>query len=385
MQKTFKRAKVLYIAVAHHIHDIYTAFFSPLLPLLIDKLQIPLSAVAVLHVARNVPSLLNPVLALVAERRGVKYFVIFAPAVTAISMSLIGVAGSYFFVMLLLLIAGFSAALFHIPSPVMIRDVSGDRVGTGMSYFMVGGELARTVGPIVATAAVSWWALEGIARLMPLGILTSVILYFGLRNYSHLKADEKPKPAAHSIDILKEYWTFFAAIALYNLFNAGMKTALTLYLPVYLTGRGESLWFAGSSLALLQGFGVVGVFLSGRISDLIGRRWTLGVSSAGTVVFMVLFSLTGNIVFLCFLGFFLFASGPVLMAAVQDTDTAMPTFMNGLYMTINFGVGSLVALAVGFLGDSVGLDRTYLYTALFGIGLVPASLLLTGLNKRSAR
>ena len=169
MEKQFSKSKVLAIAVAHHIHDIYTAFLAPLLPLLIDKLGIPLFAAAVLQVTRNAPSLINPFLALIAEKKGVKYFVILTPGVTAASMSLIGLAGSFGFLFILLLVAGLSAALFHIPSPVMVRDSSGDRIGTGMSWYMVGGELARTLGPLVATAAVSYWSLEETWKLMPPG------------------------------------------------------------------------------------------------------------------------------------------------------------------------------------------------------------------------
>jgi hypothetical protein len=39
----------------------------------------------------------------------------------------------------------------------MIKQSSGEETGKGMSYFMVGGEFARTLGPILITAAVSWW------------------------------------------------------------------------------------------------------------------------------------------------------------------------------------------------------------------------------------
>jgi FSR family fosmidomycin resistance protein-like MFS transporter len=383
MQETFQQKKVIFIAAAHHIHDLYTAFFSPLLPLIIAKLNIPLSAAALLHVARNIPSVFNPLLAILAEKRGVKYFVILTPAITAVSMSFIGAAGSFAALFFLLLIAGISAALFHVPSPVMVRDVSGHRVGTGMSYFMVGGEMARTLGPILATAAVSWWGLEGIFRLIPLGLLASLVLFIGLRNYKHPETAGREKSGRQGLNILKRYWAFFFSLSMVILFNSVMKTALILYLPVYLTGRGESLWYAGISLSLLQGFGVAGVFLSGRISDLIGRGRTLLVSAAGTVAAMIVFSLSGNIVLLSFLGFFLFASGPVLMAVVQDTRTSMPTFMNAMYMTINFGISSLIALGIGFMGDTLGLDRTYVIAGLIGIGLIPAAALLPGMAAKA--
>ncbi len=382
MAKKFYKTRVLSIALAHHIHDIYTAFFAPLLPLLITKLGIPLSAAALLQVTRNAPSLVNPLLALAAEKKGIKYFLILTPGITAVAMSLIGLANSFAVLFILLFSAGISAALFHIPSPVMIKDSSGDRVGTGMSFYMVGGELARTVGPLVATAAVSFWSLEEVWKLMPPGILASIILFFRFKDYTPAQHHrEKPRQGEVKI-ILREHGLFFAALAGFLMFNSVMKMALTLFLPVYLTEKGASLWYAGISLSVLQGFGVAGTFLAGSLSDRIGRKQTLLISSIGTVLFMGLFSYINSIIFLSFLGFFLFASGPVLLTIVQDTDTRMPTFMNGIYMSINFGVGSLMALVIGFMGDTIGLAQSYIISSAIGIGLIPLALLLPStLNK----
>jgi FSR family fosmidomycin resistance protein-like MFS transporter len=376
MGKKFHKTRVLTIALAHNIHDIYTAFFAPLLPLLIAKLHIPLSAAAILQVARNAPTLFNPLLALIAEKKGVKYFIIITPGVTAIAMSLIGLANSFAVLFILLFVSGISAAFFHVPSPVIVRDSSGDNVGTGMSWYMVGGELARTIGPLVATAAVSFWSLEETWKLMPLGIIASLILYFKLKDY-HPVHNQSQKPIKGDTTILlKKYRYFFMALGGFIMFNSAMKTALVLYLPVYLIEKGASLWYSGVSLSVLQGFGVLGTFLAGPLSDKIGRKRTLLFSSIGTVLFMGLFSFFNSMILLCFLGFFMFASGPVLLATVQDTDTSMPTFMNGLYMTINFGVGSFIALAIGYLGDTIGLDPVYRLCSLIGLGLIPLAVLL---------
>ncbi|MBN2627432.1 MAG: MFS transporter [Spirochaetales bacterium] len=324
-ESTFNKTRVLAIALAHHIHDIYTSFFAPLLPLLIAKLEIPLSAAAVLHVVRNIPSLFNPLLALMAEKRGIKYFMILTPGITAVAMSLIGLAPSFGALFILFLVAGISAALFHIPSPVMVRESSGDRVGRGMSFYMVGGEMARTVGPLLVTGAVSLWSLEGIWRLMPLGIAASAVLFVKLRNYEAAQPPHRRTKQDGAVRILKDYRFFFFALGAFIMFNSAMKTALTLFLPVYLIEKGASLWYSGISLSLLQGFGVAGTFLAGSLSDRFGRKRMLILFAVGTVLFMGLFTLTNSIVLLGFLGFFMFASGPILLVIVQETKTAMPT------------------------------------------------------------
>ena len=92
---TFQTGKVTAISLAHLSHDVFSAFLPPLLPLLIAKLGLSLSAVALLDIARKIPQLANPLIGLLADRMCLKWFVILAPAVTAISMSLLGVAPSF--------------------------------------------------------------------------------------------------------------------------------------------------------------------------------------------------------------------------------------------------------------------------------------------------
>ncbi len=375
--KKFKKSEVFTISSAHMIHDMYAAFLAPILPLLIEKLGMSLSISAFLDILRRIPALFNPFLGLLAEKTGVKYFVILTPAITAICMSLIGLAPSYIVLFILLFVSGISSALFHVPSPVMIKEASGNRIGTGMSWFMVGGESARTLGPLLVTAGVSLWGLEGIYKLMPLGILASVVLYVKLKDFDVNRPVRKAKEKGDTKKLLKKYLPFFLVLSFFILFQSGMKSALTLYLPVYLTNQGESLWYAGISLSILQFFGVMGTFFAGNMSDKIGRKNMLVFSSIGSAISMGLFIYFQSMYLLGLVGLFLFASGPVIMAAVQDTDSHMPTFMNSMYMSINFGVSSVIVFGVGFLGDSYGLDTTYIICNILAIGCIPVAFLLT--------
>jgi len=377
----FKKPEVIILSLAHLAHDTFSAFLAPLLPLLIDKLGMSLSMAAFLDIIRRIPALFNPLLGILAEKTGIKYFVILTPAITAISMGLVGLANSFTMLFILLFVSGISAALFHVPTPVIVKEASGNKVGLGMSFFMVGGELARTLGPLLVISAVSLWGLEGTYRLIPLGVIASLVLYVKLKNLDVDRSLQKPKEKGDTRKLLLRYWPFFCVIAAFLCFQAAMKSALTLYLPVFLTGQGASLWSAGISLSVLQFFGVIGTFCAGNISDKFGRRNTLIVSSIGSVGTMALFVLTPNIILLAIMGLFLFASGPVLMATFQDTDSNMPTFMNSMYMFINFGVSSILVFALGFMGDWIGLERTYQICVVFAIGSIPMAFLLTRFSR----
>ena len=360
--KKFRRGEVGTISFSHFAHDVYSSFLAPMLPLLINKLGISLTDAAFLDIARRIPSLFNPIFGLMAEKVNVKYIVILMPSITAICMSFLGLANSYMVALILLFVAGLSAALYHIPSPVMIKEASGDKVGKGMSFFMVGGETARTVGPLIITGAISLWGLEGTYRLVPFGLLASFLLFLKLRNFQVHSSFSKKREKGDTKKFLKLYTPFFSAIGGFMLFQSAMKSVLVLYLPVYLTQNGSSLWYAGISLSVLQFFAVLGTLFSGSYSDKIGRYNMLLISSIVSSVFMVLFVYFHEVALfplLAVIGFFLFATGPVLMASVQDLNSGMPTFANSLYMSVNFGVSSIVVFVVGKLGDNIGLNATY--------------------------
>ncbi len=375
----FKTGNIVTISLGHMSHDIYTSFLAPMLPFLIEKFNLTYFIAGFLGVAIKAPSLLNPIIGLLADKISLRYFVILAPGISAITMSILGLAPFYSILLILLFVTGISSTLFHIPSPVMIKQICGEKTGTGMSFFMFGGEIARTLGPLIITGAISLWGLEGSFRVMPIGIITSVILYFKLKNITicnNFNSNQKKLSVGKTI---KKYIPFFIFLGGYVLFRAGMKSGLVLYLAEYLDNKGESGWIQGISISMLQLGGVGGTILAGCISDKIGKSNTLLISSLISPLLLWWFVSCNReimIPLLILMGFFLFAPGPVLLALVQDTNSNRPSFINSIYMTINFGLNSIVILLTGILGDKIGLDLTFKICAFFGALTIPLTFLI---------
>lgn len=379
----FKWAKVLDISGAHLLHDIYSAFLAPLYPLLIEKLGLNYAMIGSLTVIQRIASLFNPFIGLMVDRRDLRYFIILTPAITAISMSLIGLAQNYWQLALLLFIMGWSAAFFHVPGPVLIKRVSGERAGLGMSFYMLAGELARSLGPIIIVAAISWWGLEGTYKLIPAGLIASLILYFRLRKLRHIEI--KTKKFDISIkELLLELKGFYLAITGYTFARGLMKSLLVTFLPAYYVSQGESLWVAAYTLSVLQFAGAIGSLVAGSYSDKIGRRRTLIIISIITPVLMVVFLLVSGwlkIGVLILIGFFLFGSSPVLLAMVQESSSGRPSFNNGIFMTISFAFGAFATMLVGFLADIIGLEKSFMLSPLFALFAIPFAFRLGKKNK----
>ncbi len=376
--KKFQTGNILLISLAHFIHDVYSSFLAPILPLLIEKFSMSYSLAALLTIAQRLPSLFNPFVGLLADKISLKYFVILSPSATVIAMSLLGLAPSYIFLVIILLAMGVSASMFHVPAPVMIKQIAGERIGKGMSFFMLGGELARSVGPIVILGGVSLWGLEGTYRLIPFGLTASILLYFRFKNLFVPQATQEIK-TKKVCGAFKKLLPLFIIILGITFFNSIIKGTLTTFLAVYLTDKGESLWYAGIALSIFQFAGAAGTFFSGTISDKIGRKKVLLFASVLNPILFYLFIISNTMfsfVFLIVLGFFIFSFTPVLMALVNESKSEFPTFLNGVYMTINFLTSAITIAIIGFSADLLSLQTTYTLAAIIGLGTIPFVLKL---------
>ena len=371
-EEGFQKRRVVTISAAHFVHDCYTSFLAPALPLIIEKLGISYGMTGMLAVIQRIPSLFNPLIGIIAERPIMRYMVVFSPALTALFMSLIGIAPGYVFLAIILFFSGISSTLWHIPTPVMVKQLSGKRTGKGMSYYMVGGELARTAGPLIILGVISWWGLEGTWKMMPLGFVASLVLYLNFKNANFKPASSSPHHQEGS------YWKIFLRFSPafiltggYTFFQAGMRASLTYYLPTFLTAQGDSLLYSELALTVIQLAGAAGALFAGTISDKIGRNRTLFIVSLVTPVLTLLFlNLDGLWIFpvLLPLGFFLFAPTSVMLAIVQDLDTEKKAFVNSIYMTLNFFVSVMVFPVVGAIIDRVGFIPTFRTIAYLGFG-----------------
>jgi len=369
----FQTNNIVLISLYHFVHDVYSSFLAPILPLLMDKLSMSYSLAGFLTVVQRLPSLLNPIVGIIADKVSVKYMVIFSPAVTVIVMSLLGLASNYFYLVIILLIMGISASTFHVPAPVMIRHIAGDRIGKGMSFFMLGGELARSVGPIVILGGVSLWGLEGTYRLIPFGMAASIFLFIRFRKIVLPKSKEKHE-TKKVISTLKKFMPLFIVILGVTFFTSIIKGTITTFLAVYLTNKGESLWYAGISLSIFQFAGAGGTFLAGTVSDKIGRKKVLAFATLINPILLLLFVFSSGIIsfiLLILLGFFLFAFTPVLLAIVNESKTEFPTFLNGIFMTINFLTSAIAIAIIGFSADWLSLQTTYFLSAIIGLAAIP--------------
>jgi FSR family fosmidomycin resistance protein-like MFS transporter len=359
----FEIGQVLTISGGHAVHDTYTGALPALLPVLIEKFFLSKAEAGLLTAFTQFPSIFQPLIGHLADNISLRYLVILAPGITGSMMSLLGVAQSYLTMAVAITIAGLSSAGIHAVGPVMTGRVSGKNLGRGMSFWMVGGELGRTLGPVAVVSAIAAWTLAGTPWLMVGGWIASLVLFMRMRKISGRRVDRSQ--ALPWRQALSEMRSFLLPLGVFLTVSSFMSVALTTYLPTFLREEGASLWLAGASLTILEGAGVLGALVGGSISDRLGRRSilavSLAVSSALLFAFMALDGWTRTAL-LPLLGFMFLARVPVIMAVVQESYPQNRAFANGIYMALSFLIRSVILVLFGAVSDLLGLRWSFLFS-----------------------
>jgi FSR family fosmidomycin resistance protein-like MFS transporter len=342
---------------------------------LIEKYGFSTAQAGVLSVFMQWPSLLQPFIGYLADHINLRYFVIFAPALTATAMSLLGVVPGYAMMALLLVAVGMVAAGLHAVGPVIAGNLSGQRnLGRGMGLWMVGGGLGYTIGPLIIVAALQARGLHGTPWLMVGGWLTSVALFIRLRNVSSYSARlAQSRPWRQVLRAMRPVLLPMVGIIVVRSF---MASALSTYLPTFLSREGNTLWFAGAAFSIYEGAGMVGALAIGALSDRLGRRRALAIAMALTSPLMAAFLATGGVIRLPILvatGFCAMSVNPVMMALLQESFPANRALITGFYMGFSFIAAAIATVILGALGDYFGLRAAFALSAavpLLGLPLI---------------
>ncbi len=382
----FQTGRVATIAGGHAVHDTFTAFLPPLLPQFVETLSLSNTAAGSLSSFLQIPSLLQPVIGHLADKTTLRWIVILGPGVTATLMSFLGWAPGYWALALMLLATGLSVAAFHATAPVAAGYLSGNRLGRGMGFWMVGGELGRTLGPIIVVTALAVMSLRSLAFLSLAGIATSAILYFRLRDVPLRTRDDGEqmhwRPAVRA---MKGFMLLLAGlVALRSL----MVMATTIFLPLFLVESGTNAWLAGAALSIIEAAGIAGAFAGGWLSDQVGRRAILIFGHIVAPITLLLFLFSDGwvrIAILPLIGLSLLSIPPVLMAMVQERYPDTRALANGVYLSISFAIRSMAAIAYGAVADAVGLSTAMVVAAIAMFGGLPLVLMLFKPTRKAER
>jgi FSR family fosmidomycin resistance protein-like MFS transporter len=329
-----------------------------ILPLLITDYGYSYLAAGLLVTAYNVTSsFTQPLVGWLSDTRGFSVSISISILVSAVFISLVGIAQNYYLIMLLAIIAALGHACFHPTALSLVnRLCASENRGRITSIFVVGGNVGYAIGPVLAGILVFQMGLHGLLflilpalfmvfalrYLLPGGIAGVCQSYTGPEPLEGPELSKKPFIILMIVSVLRA-WAVFAAIT---------------FLPMYLVSQGYDLMTAGVIMTLMLLAGVAGQLMGGHISDRIGRREFMIIGLAGAIPFFYLFfASTGTVAIIAILlfGFFLWSTFAVAVAMSHELLPQNVGLASGMMLGLAIGFGGLGVAINGMLADHYSL------------------------------
>ena len=289
---------------------------------------------------------------------------------------LIGFTHSYAMLLVCIALVGFGNSLWHPTAIPTLGQRYPERKGLVLSLHGMGGNVGDAIAPVVIGAALAMfsWREVVVANVLP-GLVVALLMFVFLGT---LRLQVRQPHGAHKGQSLREYAAGLAPLfrnrgllllSLGSSFRTMTQAALLTFLPVYLANAmGYSPAWVGSCLFVLQAAGFAAAPVAGHLSDRMGRKQILVASMASSALVMAAMALTGGspifIALIAVLGFFLYATRPVIQAWLLETT---PKNMGGSSIGVLFGAqavgGALGPLFGGLVADHYGLLATFYFLA----------------------
>ena len=361
--------RVTPLFLGHLVNDGFGSFFAPLLPLLINRLDLSLAMAGLLGTIRVLlGSFTQPALGYLLDRANRPVLAVVGPVITIFAMGFIGEAINVWQLAVLLILSGLGTALFHPMNAALVAATGGEKRGLAMAFFSAGGTLGGALAPLIIVAYVG--AL-GIARTPWLIIpALGVIVWIAASIHGNTGAyGDQPSPRAEKFS-LHHLPAGLAALWFVIVFRSLAGTTFANFLAVLITQHGGSDFLGGVGISVFLLSGAIGGFVGGSLSDRIGSKWVMFWSLLLASPLLLLF-LHGpaslSLFFLGLAGFSLFASTPVGIVAAQRLVPGKVGLVSGLVMGFAWGMGGLALTPIGWLADLYGLTVVMSVVSLFPV------------------
>ncbi len=329
-----------------------------------QKLDLNIAQAATLAMTLSLAaSILQPVIGELADRYGRRRFVIVGPVLTAIFMSLIGLAPSFAFLLLVLALGGLGSAAFHPPGAAMAAAGGGKRLGARYSAFSFGGSLGYALGPLIVVGIVTHGGLDNLWLAMLPALALMPILYFLLPSGVHERAKRHQRgPRPPLLQLLRgPLGLIFGVSAVGALVQ---RVFLTLE-PIVVSRAGGSETAGALLLSVYLGAQALGAIAGGLLADRMDRRklliaLTLWSLPAHALAIWLPAGHAAAFAATAVAGLLNMALLPPIVLMAQELVPNGESLSAGIVMGLAWAAGSIGMLGVGVLADAMGPQQAAL-------------------------
>lgn len=356
---------ILAIALCHMINDVMQSVLQASYPLLRDEFGLSFTQIGLMTLAfMGTASLLQPVVGIITDRHPFPQSLTLGMTSTMLGLVLLAFAPSYPFLLTGAALIGIGSSVFHPEASRVARAAAGRRFGTAQSFFQVGGNFGQALGPLLAAFIVVPMGRPSVAWFAALAMVGMAILsQVGRWSANQQRAGRKPV-AMHDHGLPRRRVVFTIAVLAFLIFTKHTYMAgITSYYTFFLIDRfGLATQQAQLMLFLFLAATAVGLVAGGPIGDRIGTRAVIWVSILGVLPFTLILpyaSLFWTGVLSVVIALIMSSAFPAIIVFAQELVPGRVGLIAGVFFGLAFGIGGLMAAALGLLADAKGIAFVY--------------------------
>ncbi len=365
-------------ALMHLVNDGCFVALYPILPLMAREFDLSYAQVGMLKMALSGSSTVFQLpMAVLAERFGEIIFLALGMAWVAAGLMIIGLAGSFFHLLLLTFCTGAGGSVQHpVASSFVSREYDGRNRGSALGILNFAGDLGKFAVPAVFAVTLTLYGWRhSLFYLGAVSLLFSLVFWYTLRH-----RDRRARAARQSAASVTKGWGIlhlptFASLLGIGVLDASVRNALLTFVPFLLMEKGFTGASASLMLTVVFAGGAAGKLGCGLLADRLGTTRMIVMTEALTGLCVLLLLPTARFLLLpllFLLGFFLNGTSSVLLDGVADLfDSTKRSRGYGLYFTIYLGSGALGPIIYGLVGDVHGLHSVFVAMAAASLAIVP--------------
>ena len=378
LDRSNARRTLAVASAAHALHDGYTDLIYVLLPIWQSEFALGYGMVAALRgLYAGAMAVFQIPAGRCAERWDGRLVLALGTVLAAVGYAMAGWSSGLIGLSLALGVSGAGSGTQHPIAAAAVSRAYGSAARAPLGTYNFSGDLGKAAIPALISVLLVFMPWRQSLWLMAaLGLATAAAIARFLPPLA--RGPAQAGEPAHSAPSAGRGG--FPLLVTIGVLDTGVRMGLLTFLPFILKAKGAALPTVGLGLTLVFLGGAAGKFFCGWLGGRIGFLWTVGVTEAGTAVFILAILATPlalSLAALPLLGVMLNGTSSVLYGTVPELVPPDRTERGfALFYTGNIGSGALSPVLYGLFADSYGPTAATLATAVTALGVLPLALAL---------
>jgi len=376
---------LILLSLGHAVTDLNQGAIPALLPVLRDTYGLTYAMTgAIVMVANLSSSVIQPVFGIASDKITWKWILPLGVFTAGFGMSIISIARTYGLLLAAVALTGVGVASYHPEGSRTAYHLSGERRGTAMSLFSVGGNVGMALGPVLAAFALAFWGLRGIVLFLAVSAFMAALLApYVPKIYQAERRQVNPQDDSEA-PVVRQCWTgvilLVVIVALRSLVQFGVLTYVPFY---YVDNLGGDPAHVGRLLLAFLGAGALGTLFGGPLGDIFGRKRVL-MASTGLLfpVHLMLLASRGPAIFLVLAveGLLIVSTFTITLVMAQEYLPNNVGLASGLNIGLQTGIGGIASALLGIMADRLGLPFTLKFLGVLPLAAFAIALALPATN-----